>query len=102
MYMSEKWFVRDSLNLEAEALKQLRSLDVGLDGILSYKEGEATQAARVAYASERVRLLYVGITRAKRDLIITWNTGRKGDLQPATPFIALQAYWEEKAHGAAS
>jgi DNA helicase-2/ATP-dependent DNA helicase PcrA len=114
-YISEKWFVRDHLNLEAEALAQLTALDVGQDGILSsaegqkagrdgilsYTEGQATEKARLGYASERVRLLYVGITRAKRDLIVTWNTGRDGDLQPAVPLIALQEYWEGQAHATA-
>ena len=100
-YISERWFVRDRLNLDAEALAQLKALDVAREAKLSYTEGQATEDARIAYASERVRLLYVGITRAKRDLIITWNTGRRGDLQPAAPFIALQTYWEGKTHDAA-
>jgi DNA helicase-2/ATP-dependent DNA helicase PcrA len=43
-----------------------------------------------------LRLLYVGITRAKKELVITWNSGRQGSLQPAIPFVALQSYWEEK------
>lgn len=42
-----------------------------------------------------MRLLYVGISRAKTDLIITWNSGRHGDLQPAVPFTALETFWEE-------
>jgi hypothetical protein len=37
----------------------------------------------------------VGITRAKRDLIITWNSGRQGNQQPAVPFIALETFWEQ-------
>jgi DNA helicase-2/ATP-dependent DNA helicase PcrA len=41
-----------------------------------------------------MRLLYVGITRAKKDLIITWNSGRRGDQQPAVPFTALRTFWE--------
>ena len=61
--------------------------------------GDATARARIDYAAERLRLLYVGITRAKRDLIVTWNTGRSpsGALQPAAPLIALQAWWERVA-----
>ena len=60
--------------------------------------GDATARARIDYAAERLRLLYVGITRAKRDLIVTWNTGRSpsGALQPAAPLIALQAWWEAR------
>jgi len=44
-----------------------------------------------------MRVLYVGITRAKTDLIMTWNSGRRGDQQPAVPFIALRTFWEEHA-----
>lgn len=92
-YISEKWYVRDSLNLEAEALAQLDTLAGKRD---RYVEGEATEQARLDYVRERLRLLYVGITRAKRELIITWNSGRKGDVTPALPFVALQAFWEER------
>ncbi len=92
-FISEKWFVRDHLNLEAEALAQLDALR-SEDGF--YEEGAATKEARREYAAERLRLLYVGITRAKKELILTWNTGRRGDQQPATPFIALQTLWEEE------
>ncbi|MGD2143523.1 MAG: ATP-dependent helicase [Anaerolineae bacterium] len=98
-FISEKWFVRDGLNLEAEVLAQLRALvDEEADApprcSTSYEEGEATREARLDYAAERLRLLYVGITRAKRELVMTWNTGRRGDRQPAVPFIALQTFWE--------
>jgi DNA helicase-2/ATP-dependent DNA helicase PcrA len=93
-FISEKWFVRDHLNLEAEALAQLEAL-FPKDGVASYAEGEATQEARLDYAAERLRLLYVGITRAKRELIIAWNSGRPNrPQQQAVPFIALQTFWE--------
>jgi DNA helicase-2/ATP-dependent DNA helicase PcrA len=95
-FISEKWFVQDSVNLEAEALAQLEAiLDQGDLGIYEYEERDPTHEARLDYAAERVRLLYVGITRAKKELIITWNTGRRGDAQPAVPFIALHSFWEE-------
>ncbi len=57
-----------------------------------YEEGRATQQARLDYVRERLRLLYVGITRAKKELILTWNTGRQGDQTPAIPFAALQGW----------
>jgi DNA helicase-2/ATP-dependent DNA helicase PcrA len=94
-FISEKWFARGNLNLEAEALAQL-------DAALSsgeydwYTEGVSTLKARVDYVKERLRLLYVGITRAKRDLIVTWNSGRQGNTTPALPFVALQDWWEAK------
>ncbi|GAB4537858.1 MAG: ATP-dependent helicase [Anaerolineales bacterium] len=86
-FISEKWFIRQKLNLEAEALAQLDALQSN-DEYRVYQEGVATAEARAAYAKERLRLLYVGITRAKKDLIITWNTGRRGE---ATVSLALQA-----------
>jgi DNA helicase-2/ATP-dependent DNA helicase PcrA len=88
-YISEKWFIRDSLNLEAETLAQLEALRTN-DEYNWYQEGAATGQARLDYVRERLRLLYVGITRAKKELIITWNTGQKGDQTPAIPFVALR------------
>ena len=105
-YIAERWFLRQGLNLEAEALAQLEALaqSPAPNGNSATgrwhvgAEGAASRSARLAYISERLRLLYVGITRAKRDLIITWNTGNRPSvkLQPAIPFIALRDYWESK------
>ncbi|GAG12026.1 unnamed protein product, partial [marine sediment metagenome] len=75
-FISEKWFVRGRLNLQAELLAQLRAF-LEDEPMASYKEGMATKQARLGYAAERLRLLYVGITRAKEELIITWNIGRR-------------------------
>jgi len=90
-YTSERWFIRDRLNLEAETLAQLRSLlpTDEYEPWYDEQEGIATLQARFDYVRERLRLLYVGITRAKRELILTWNTGKKGSLQAAVPFLAL-------------
>jgi DNA helicase II / ATP-dependent DNA helicase PcrA len=96
-YISEKWFLRDSLNLEAEALAQLMSAFSSSQNS-GYIEGEATQLARLEYIAERLRLFFVGITRAKKELIITMNTGRRGECLPAVPFTALQTFWEEYNH----
>jgi DNA helicase-2/ATP-dependent DNA helicase PcrA len=91
-YMPEKWYIRDSLNLEAEALDQLDA-SLSPDEYHWYQEGKATQRARLEYVRERLRLLYVGITRARKELVITWNSGRKGELQPALPLVALDQEW---------
>lgn len=90
-YIGEKWFIRDKLNLEAEAHAQIRAL---IDHT-EYQEGAGTQAERLAYAAERLRLLYVGITRARRELVITWNTGRKGNEREALPLAALRGWWSQ-------
>ncbi len=94
-YLSEKWFVRDGLNLEAETLAQLGTL-VTSDEYQWYAEGQATQEARLDYVRERLRLFYVGITRAKRELIVTWNSGRQGDAQPSLALEALRGWWENE------
>ncbi len=92
-YIAERWFVRDSLNLEAECASQL---DIALDGGV-YEEGKATHQARLDYVAERLRLLYVGITRARKQLTITWNKGTNAiAARQAIPLIALQAFWEEQ------
>ena len=91
-YRSERWYVRDNLNLVAEALAQLDQLHQGtLD---DYVAGAASAQARRDLAAERLRLLYVGITRARRELIVTYNTGRrqKQPLTPAAAFTALQQW----------
>jgi DNA helicase-2/ATP-dependent DNA helicase PcrA len=98
-YISEKPYFRDGLNLEAEALAQLETA-ISTDEYQWYQEGQATLQARQDYTAERLRLLYVGITRAKKELVITWNTGRDGRQQPAVPLVELQSFWEE--HRAAS
>jgi len=86
-YISEKWFLRDNLNLEAEALAQL-DIATQTGEYDWYSEGQATLDARTDYVRERLRLLYVGITRAKEELVITWNTGR-GEQTQALGFAAL-------------
>jgi DNA helicase-2/ATP-dependent DNA helicase PcrA len=111
VYLSEPWFIRDSLNLPAEALAQLQALvnpegrrlplyqrASPAAGTVAVREGAATRQARLDYVTERLRLLYVGITRARRALVVTWNTGRRrGDkLQPAVPFLALHDYWQRR------
>jgi len=94
-YISESWFVRDHLNLEAEVLDQLQ-IALSSGDYEWYEEGRASKEARLDYISERLRLLYVGITRARRELFITWNTGRDGGLRPAEAFSALIGFWEEQ------
>lgn len=88
-YRGERWYVRENLNLVAETEEQIKQLHTGtLD---EYQPGKATEQARLAIASERMRLLYVGITRARRELILTYNTGRNPDRDPNQPALAFQA-----------
>jgi DNA helicase-2/ATP-dependent DNA helicase PcrA len=117
-YRSEKRFIRDRLNLQAEVEAQLEHVVGELrrsqavpsllweeeagPGTGTYVEGKASQEARLRYCAERLRLLYVGITRARKELIVTCNSGRFGDMRPASPLIALHAWWEENGHASSS
>jgi DNA helicase-2/ATP-dependent DNA helicase PcrA len=92
-FISEKWFIRDNLNLPAEAISQLEALLPSLSQ--EYTEGFASRESRFEYVRERLRLLYVSITRAKSDLIITWNSGRTGNSCPAIALEALIAHRKE-------
>ncbi len=92
-FISEKWFVRSGLNLEAEALAQLTALETNSEYDW-YEEGRATMRSRLDYVKERLRLFYVGITRAKKDLIVTWNSGRQGDATPSFALSELMGWWE--------
>jgi DNA helicase-2/ATP-dependent DNA helicase PcrA len=56
--------------------------------------GRATEQARLDLAAERLRLFYVGITRARRELIVTYNTGRRHDTEPLPPALAFSALAE--------
>ena len=96
--VGKRWFVRDRLNLPAETLAQLRPCLRRKTSWLRYaEEGAATRQARLDYAAERLRLLYVGITRARRELIVTWNTGKGSRRQQeAAALTALRTWWENR------
>ncbi len=53
----------------------------------------AIEQARLEYIAERLRLLYVGITRAKRDVALTWseNNGRRR-VRAATALLELHSF----------
>lgn len=93
-YFAEKWYIQGSLNLEAEALEQFKTA-LSKDEYQWYEEEKATQEARTDTVRERLRLLYVGITRAKKSLIITWNSGRNGKQQASLPLLELFNHLEQ-------
>jgi DNA helicase-2/ATP-dependent DNA helicase PcrA len=109
-YFPEKWFIRESqntdnnqispfrLNLEAETLNQFETL-VNPDIFDFYQEGQATLTSRLDYIRERLRLFYVGITRAKIELIITSNTGKNGNSEITVPMLELANFWEDYLEG---
>ena len=93
-YRSERYFVRDNLNLEAEALAQLRAIVHQDEKALHSPLGYASSIDRFAVASERLRLFYVAITRARKELVVMTNTGRNKDKPPALAFTVLRDFWE--------
>lgn len=95
-YLPEKWYVKGKHNLEAEAIAQLRAL---IDGHTYdwYRPGQASLDARPEFIRERLRLLFVGITRARRFLLVSWNSGRPGNKNvPAEALTALINYLEAR------
>jgi len=96
-YQPEKWYIKDHLNMEAECISQLSTLieDHPIDW---YQPGKASIEGRQEFIRERLRLFYVGITRARNWLTATWNTGRGLNKNvPALPFLELLNYLENKA-----
>lgn len=87
-FLSEKYYFIEPQNKQAEIAAELK--DIINHGGKKYQEGRATFLARNDVARERLRLLYVGVTRAKKSLTLTWNTGSKRS--PAA--VALQAISE--------
>jgi len=99
-FISEKYIYKDDVNLEAEITHKLEALSDSNIENLYLEYGIATEKARIDYAAERIRLFFVGITRAKKELIITWNTGDTHNINtklanPSLPFLALSAFWEK-------
>jgi DNA helicase-2/ATP-dependent DNA helicase PcrA len=94
-FQSEKWFIKDRLNMEAEIISQFKTLTEG-NPFDWYQPGKASLEARHDFVRERLRLLFVGITRARQWLTITWNTGRATNRNfPARPLIELINYLEK-------
>ncbi len=95
-YQSEKWFVRDHLNLEAETLAQLTAL-TEKRGLNWYQEGVASLEARQEFIRERLRLFFVGVTRARSWLTVTANSGRiSAKNVVARAFLELINDWEKR------
>jgi len=91
-YTSEKWFIRDQINLPAELVDSLQRFSNKDPLAFLSSPGFATMEARRKFCAERLRLLFVGITRARRELIITWNTGKRDDLVMSLPVAELADY----------
>ncbi|HRQ40508.1 MAG TPA: ATP-dependent helicase [Chloroflexota bacterium] len=83
----------------AEAVAQLHYLMAGDAGI--YDGRSATESAHIDIISERLRLLYVGITRARRILHLsrsraTRSYNKERDAEPATVTAVLYHYLKDR------
>ena len=96
-YLPEKWYLKQNMNLEAETLAQLDFL-LRDDPFEWLQPGKAAIDARQNYIRDRLRLFYVGITRARQALTITWNTGHNGNTQEAIPLVALRNFWNGESN----
>lgn len=90
-YFAEKYYVRDRLNLQAEAIAQLTTL-VENHPHHWYQPGQATLQARDDFIRERLRLFFVGVTRARRTLMLSWNTGRQSNNKNVPSAAFLEAF----------
>jgi len=88
-YRAETYYLRDNLNLQAEALAQLKNLAEGLP-IIDFRLGAYSPDDRNEVIRERLRLFYVGITRARRSLTVSYNTGRLKNNKEALVCTALR------------
>jgi len=84
----------------AEATAQLSYLMSDKTGI--YPNRTATESAHIEVICERLRLLYVGVTRARRFLHIsrsraTRRQSREREAEPATVLGVLYRYLQERA-----
>ena len=73
-YIAESYMLKDRLNLQAETLAQMQSMLEGKP-LEDFHHGYAAFSARDTYIRERLRVLYVGITRARKSLTISVNNG---------------------------
>ena len=91
-------YVRDNLELQAEILRALKVISLPESG-LRYHRGEGSREAWLDSVKERLRLLYVGITRAKRGLYISCNSGRFGNTTEANVVMKLRQLWDTGKSG---
>lgn len=103
------WFphtLDDQFMGEYEALggdpsEEAKAALLTLIGELELDSYSATETAHIEVIAERLRLLYVGITRARRYLSVSWSREvqygmRFRMVQPAEAFLELRAYHNDR------
>jgi DNA helicase-2/ATP-dependent DNA helicase PcrA len=92
-FRGQQWFLGGH-DPATEARKALELLvDPAYEGLVN--QVNLMREAHIEYIAERLRLLYVGITRAKRELIISYAKHRFG--QDNAPALAVQQIMREPA-----
>ncbi len=89
-------YVRNDLDIQAEALQQLKIITFPEEN-QPYREGESSRKAFNDMASERLRLFYVGITRAKKGVYFSWNSGRFGGQTESLAMRMLRTIHEKES-----
>ena len=89
VYTGEKWYIEGKRNLEAEVLYDLEALKTEKSGGIMFNQYDK-QNARDDVVRDRLRLFYVGITRARKSLTISWNTGKMKNLRATLPVQILK------------
>ncbi|MBR6088878.1 MAG: ATP-dependent helicase [Anaerolineaceae bacterium] len=82
-------YVCDNLDLQAEILQALKVVSFPEKG-LRYRRGDGSREAWLDSVKERLRLLYVGITRARKGLYVSFNSGRYGNTTEANAVMKLR------------
>jgi DNA helicase-2/ATP-dependent DNA helicase PcrA len=90
--MGEKFYLNEEIkNPKASARAELEYI------LNEKKERNADHKARQDLIAERVRLLYVGITRARKNLFLSTHQKKgKWDKDPAFVFTSLEKFIAEK------
>jgi len=80
-----------------EARKELERLSGGIvPGFLEEEVSDPIAQARLEFVAERLRLLYVGITRARRNLSFTWSeVNSRRRVEPARALRVLREAYQD-------
>ncbi len=94
-FIGEYWFLKQEYkNPQALAKAEMQRILEGKTG------GDCILESKIETISERARLLYVGITRAKQHLYLSGfhsNIGRKNEILPSRYLIELKRYIDERS-----
>lgn len=89
-------YVRDNLDLQAEILQALKIIAFPQSG-QQFRRGDGSREAWLDSVRERLRLLYVGITRAKKGLYVSCNSGRYGNTTESATVMKLRMMWNNRS-----